>query len=213
MNEHVASNLKSFREKLGWTQEHLAAAADISVRTVQRAEKDGDLGAETLLALAAVFEISVADLQRPSTSAEGIGQALAEAKKRYKLISLTRIERASDLRAFMGAHGWQVDHVTGLSDEQEDEIALFEELLKDYGDIWSDIEPTQQREAVKTIFESVSRLQASGLCVAAGLDPMRLTSAGASEPWTMNILRVLVSSVAEPNVVLMRHRNVPVQFQ
>ena len=81
---------------------------------------------------------------------------MAEAAKRYKLIPLTRVERASDLRLFMGAHAWQVDHVAGLSEEQEDEIAVLAELLRDYGDLWSDFGPTGQRDALKTIFDSIA---------------------------------------------------------
>jgi transcriptional regulator with XRE-family HTH domain len=212
MSEQVAKNLRRLREMLGWTQEHLAEAAGLSARTVQRAERNGELSAETLQGLAAVFDISVADLQRAWLSDEEVKEAIEEAAKRYKLIPLTRVERASDRRPFMGAHAWQVDHIAGLSEEQEDEIAVLEELLRDYGDLWSDIGPTEQRDALKTIFESVDRLQAGGLCVAAGLDVMRLVSPASREPWTMEVLRVLVSSAAEPRLTAFREKNRPVRF-
>ena len=60
MSEHVASKLKLFRQVLGWTQEHLAEAAGLSSRTVQRAENGEEMSGETLQALAAVFDLSVA---------------------------------------------------------------------------------------------------------------------------------------------------------
>ena len=139
-------------------------------------------------------------------------EAVEEAAKRYKLIPLTRVDRASDLRPFMGAHAWQVDHVSGLSEEQEDEIAVLAELLRDYGDLWSDIGPTGQRDALKTIYESIGRLQAGGLCVGVGLDAMKLVSPGSPDPWTMDVLRVLVSAAAEPQMAVLREKNSPVRF-
>lgn len=212
MSEQVATNIKRFRQILGWTQEHLAEAAGLSARTIQRAESEGDLGAETLLALAAVFDISVADIQRTWPTDEEMRQATLEAAKKYKLVPLTRVERASDLRSFMGMHAWQVDHVDGLSEEQEDEVAVLSELLRDYGDLWSDIGPTGQRDALKTIYESIERLQASGLCVGIGVDAMRLVTRGSTDPWTMDVLRVLVSSAAEPKTAVLREKNCPVRF-
>lgn len=212
MSEQVAKNLRRFREMLGWTQEHLAEAAGLSARTVQRAERDGELGAETMQALAAVFDVSVADLQRPWPTDDEVRTAIEEAAKRYKQIPLTLLTRASDLRPFMGADAWQVDHVAGLSEQQEDEIAVLEDLLRDYGDLWSDIGPTERRDAVKTIFESVDRLQADGLCVAAGLDEVRLLGPGFKAPLTMEVLRVLISSASQPQLTALREKNRPIRF-
>ena len=90
MREQVAKNLKRFREILGWTQEHLAEAAGLSGRTIQRAERDGAPSAETMLALAAVFEIPVADLQRAWSTEEDVRAALERAARRYTAIPLTR---------------------------------------------------------------------------------------------------------------------------
>ncbi|ABV89229.1 helix-turn-helix domain-containing protein [Shewanella pealeana] len=49
--------VKSLRQEKGWTQQHLADACAISLRTVQRVEKEGSASNETLLGLCAVFEI------------------------------------------------------------------------------------------------------------------------------------------------------------
>lgn len=59
--------------------------------------------------------------------------------------------------------------LAGRSEQQEDEITVLEEVLTDYGDLWLAIGPTERRDAVKTIFESVDQLQAAGLDVAACL--------------------------------------------
>ncbi|GLX78079.1 hypothetical protein tinsulaeT_14190 [Thalassotalea insulae] len=54
--------VKHFRKNNGWSQELLAKASGLSLRTVQRAEKDGNSSAETQLALAAAFDISPQEL-------------------------------------------------------------------------------------------------------------------------------------------------------
>lgn len=62
--------IKELRLQKSWTQEQLASAAGLSLRTVQRAEKDGACSLETTQALAAVFEVSPADLKVDSSQAE-----------------------------------------------------------------------------------------------------------------------------------------------
>ncbi|WP_152226336.1 2TM domain-containing protein [Pseudomonas sp. SCB32] len=54
--------VKSLRLARAWSQEHLAELASLSVRTVQRIENDEQASLETLSALAAVFDVTVAEL-------------------------------------------------------------------------------------------------------------------------------------------------------
>lgn len=57
-------NLRALRLSRGWTQSHLADAAGVSLRTVQRVERDGNAASETVLSLAAVLEATPAELQK-----------------------------------------------------------------------------------------------------------------------------------------------------
>lgn len=78
------SNINKFRElrlARAWSQEQLAEIAGLSVRTVQRIENGERPCLETLSALAAVFEVNVAEL----SGSEGYGddsldQRITEAK-------------------------------------------------------------------------------------------------------------------------------------
>ena len=54
--------VRALRERKSWSQEHLASAAGLSVRTVQRVEVDNIASAETRLALAAALDVPVAEL-------------------------------------------------------------------------------------------------------------------------------------------------------
>ncbi len=54
--------IRNERRKRGWSQEELAAAAGLGVRTIQRIESSGAASSESAKCLAAVFELPVARL-------------------------------------------------------------------------------------------------------------------------------------------------------
>ena len=54
--------LKQARHSKGWTQQHLADASELSLRTIQRLEKTGNIAAESLQAVCAVLDVSPPDL-------------------------------------------------------------------------------------------------------------------------------------------------------
>jgi len=51
--------IRKLRESKSWTQEHLASAAGVSLRTIQRMEADGSSSAESRLAVAAALGVPV----------------------------------------------------------------------------------------------------------------------------------------------------------
>ncbi|RBP48906.1 helix-turn-helix domain-containing protein [Arenicella xantha] len=57
-----AKKMKVLRQSRNWTQQHLADVCSLSMRTIQRVEKDGVASNETVAAYAAVFELDSADL-------------------------------------------------------------------------------------------------------------------------------------------------------
>jgi transcriptional regulator with XRE-family HTH domain len=67
------SKIKEMRERFGMTQDHLAGAAGVDRRTVQRAE-EGRGSLDTLAGLASALRVSVPDLKRsPPEQAEMAG--------------------------------------------------------------------------------------------------------------------------------------------
>ncbi|MFT5543863.1 MAG: DNA-binding XRE family transcriptional regulator [Glaciecola sp.] len=56
------NTVKALRQKNSWTQQLLADACDLSLRTIQRVEKEGIASKETTMSLCAVFEIRQGEL-------------------------------------------------------------------------------------------------------------------------------------------------------
>jgi len=70
------------REQRAWSQEHLAAVAGLSTRTLQRIEAGAGASHDTCLALAAALDVAVGDLAAdgsaaPATSGEMMTNAHA----------------------------------------------------------------------------------------------------------------------------------------
>ncbi|NKB33143.1 MAG: helix-turn-helix domain-containing protein [Pseudomonadales bacterium] len=61
--------VRKLRTQRSWSQDQLGEAAGLSLRTIQRIEKEGTCSLESSQALAAVFEIDVASLQIDSDTA------------------------------------------------------------------------------------------------------------------------------------------------
>lgn len=57
-----SKKIKELRNKKLWSQEELAAASSLSLRTIQRIEKDGISSVESLKALASVLEVKAEDI-------------------------------------------------------------------------------------------------------------------------------------------------------
>ncbi|WP_312546462.1 helix-turn-helix transcriptional regulator, partial [Pantoea eucalypti] len=77
------NRFKEHRLVRAWSQEQLAEMAGLSTRTVQRIENGERPGLETLSALAAVFEVNVADLTGPQNGEDqALDQRITDARSR-----------------------------------------------------------------------------------------------------------------------------------
>ena len=67
-----SEKIKQLRLDKGWTQQQLADACGVSMRTVQRVEKLGIASVDTTAALCAVFQLERRQLLRLSTEAYAV---------------------------------------------------------------------------------------------------------------------------------------------
>jgi transcriptional regulator with XRE-family HTH domain len=59
----IGDKLKALREAKSWSQGHLAEAAGLNIRTIQRIEAGEPPSDETMLCLAAAFDVDVSELE------------------------------------------------------------------------------------------------------------------------------------------------------
>ncbi len=69
-----AQRIKSQRNQRGWTQQHLADACGVSLRTIQRVERYGTASNDTAMSIASAFEIKTAEILRTHSEDEMLTQ-------------------------------------------------------------------------------------------------------------------------------------------
>ncbi|HUL92662.1 MAG TPA: helix-turn-helix domain-containing protein [Burkholderiales bacterium] len=74
---------QKLRLKRGWSQQQLAEASGLSVRTIQRIETGHPASVETLKSLAAVFEIDFSTLNPEQTMTSSVAEKQEEEAFRY----------------------------------------------------------------------------------------------------------------------------------
>jgi transcriptional regulator with XRE-family HTH domain len=83
--------IKALRQKHNWTQQLLADACDVSLRTIQRVEKEGAASKETSMSLCAVFEVRQGELIKLDETQKMELSDPEKAKKFYLIIILSSL--------------------------------------------------------------------------------------------------------------------------
>ena len=225
MNEVIAANIRNRRENRAWTQEHLAEAAQISVRTVQRAEEGRGMSAETLSAIAGALDVRIEELRHEprqaladllgvpleSLTPELIASKIDDAQVKYATIPLRAVEQSADLALALKADAFCLDCLPP-ADEVQDVAAELEQWLADLLDIRGDLSAVQQREQLKALFDVVAQLRALDCSVSVGLHRHALRfESGMPMPWCT--LYVIVAAQDQAKRFALVERNAPVSFR
>jgi transcriptional regulator with XRE-family HTH domain len=204
----IGKNIRQHREERHLTQEELAMIAGVDARTIQRAESGQKLALETLKAIASAFDTTIDDLSKDQQDA-----ALAKFRAKYSVIDLQPLEQGADLCRLFGTHAYHFQRKGKFTDDQADSIAEFEQLVKDYGEIWGELEPMQRRDAEKNIQAVMERLLSLELAISTGVETMKIRfQTGTSEPFHCSVLYVAIVPGRQPLGALVREKGGPVQF-
>lgn len=217
MLNSIGQNVRKFRNAKSWTQEQLADIAKVTARTIQRIES-GDVppSAETLLALAGAFDVSVDDLRRAPEEwdrlAEQAQKFFKEFDDRYEVVKLERISRASNLtRLFSGVNALLCEHVDLSNDAEEDAFHNLQVLLRDCFDFWGDF-PESHRDVERDLQKLIDELADLALVAAAGAHTRRLRSVANNVPVTFDVLYVMVSRGTDPKLHVAIDKKAQVQL-
>jgi transcriptional regulator with XRE-family HTH domain len=208
--DSIGANIRRLRQARCWTQEQLASAAQLDVRTIQRAEGGQLIAAETLQAIAGAFDEPLESLSLPPIDLEKVAAAI---QARYSIIALHPIDRATAMEPLLlGSHAFSYHKLGLTTDVDEDLAAEFEQLLRDTLDIWSDIEPIQRRDLVRHLQDKLDALREHGLVVTAGTQGLRPRMSTGTGSIVFHVIYVAVSPAAKPVLFLARDKAEPVSF-
>ena len=93
-------SVQKLRLQRGWSQEQLAQVSGVSARTIQRIERGQTPSLETLKALAAVFDVDLAQLRTPTMTDEALAAAPAPVAPGWSPQEMLAFARVRRLRAF-----------------------------------------------------------------------------------------------------------------
>ncbi|WP_133469953.1 helix-turn-helix transcriptional regulator [Paraglaciecola marina] len=85
------NTIKLLRQKHNWTQQLLADACDVSLRTIQRVEKEGAASKETTMSLCSVFEVRQGELIKLDNTETAVKADHKKVQKLYLIIILSSL--------------------------------------------------------------------------------------------------------------------------
>jgi transcriptional regulator with XRE-family HTH domain len=188
----------------------MAIAAGVDVRTVQRGEAGQPLSLESLRAIAAAFDTTIDGLR---LSTADLQKAIEEFKKNFVVIELSPLEQGRRLALLLdGVHAHLVHRAGDLSDTQADALAVFEQNLQDWLDLWHDLEPLQRRDAEKSLQEDIAALTSLDVHLSAACETLAL-NLGTGEAMRFPTLYVAATVGDRPLGALVRDRNTQFTFR
>ncbi len=130
--------VRSERERRAWSQEHLAQAAGLGLRTIQRIESGGHASFESALAIASALEVSVDELaakgarREQQVSRKRIGLGFAMATGLVAAVFVARFALAEQYQVDLGVNvnGGDQDKRALIIDEGEQATLQFDGQLK-----------------------------------------------------------------------------------
>jgi len=150
-----AEKIKFERKKHGWSQEQLAGITDLSVRTIQRVEKNGVASLDTLQALASAFDLKVEDISFNTDK--------NQESRNPKVHFLTRLKSGNEIISSMGKREmYQRSHDELKNEEEAELVGSFFDNIVDLGDIWDDLRETDKIRYTFNLNEEIKMLEGHG---------------------------------------------------
>src|SRR3984885_12912155 len=109
--------VQQLRDERAWTQEQLAAIAGVETRTIQRVEKDQTKNQETLLAIAAAFDVGLDAIRTKWRVAES------------RLLRTWLVTSYNEFVRVQEAHPWQMSYRSVIAPLTEDGQTQADELV------------------------------------------------------------------------------------
>lgn len=137
---HIAETLRRLRSAIGWTQENLAAEANLTTRTIEKLESGRHSPNEqTLRSIARAFNVPVALFDK--TTQEEFDRLTAEIERtatKKLMVPIFPIRTANDFLArYDEWDAWRIDISAVEGEEAQETAAALADYLGDLDGIWS----------------------------------------------------------------------------
>ncbi len=170
-SSEISSFIKLFRDMYELKQEFLAERANISLRTLERAEsgKEKDRPSDNSLkriAKALMLEEDFFTKIHAIKTKEESEREAREREKNYTKIVLTKSTNAKDIiNRLSGSHMYWSDVLINENDEAEELAANLVDYLQDLGDSLDDISETNKLEMRRELQRMIDELEVHGFVV------------------------------------------------
>lgn len=200
----VAANLQRIRLAQRLSQEQLARASGVDTRTIQRMERGTVVArADTIVRVAAALGTTPDELEKEPPPDPSV-----KATARFETVTLTPVRSGRDLVALLlGRHATSFEEIDIEMEADLDAIAKFQQEVYEYGDILSDLGPSERRTLEKSLDESLGGLREMGLHVAGTARTYRLQG-GVMDGAAWRITYVVVARREVSSVLRDTHRPV-----
>jgi transcriptional regulator with XRE-family HTH domain len=199
MQTVIGQNIRKLRGLNSWTQEHLAEAASVTSRTVQRAEAGEPLGAESLQALAGALNTTLEELRRDQDE-EAVQRYLA----RFARVTLQPLVAGPELLALMPSAAAVLVEASSsdLAVRHADAIAVLRDSLVDLLDVWGELAASQQLDQVRALRVTLQTVMDAGGRVSVGMYNAKVPTPPGQPEFQLQTLVVLIATEAVPMALI-----------
>ena len=188
--------VRSLRNRRGWTQEQLATMTSLSPRTIQRIERGEVMPTdETLLSLAAVFDIDVNQLKLCAEQSQWSEEQVRKFLDDFQKIDfLPLIQSGRHLMQIAGGAELGTYGYSPLENNEEAElVGGFLQDVRDWGDIWIELNMIERARAEVELNERIEELARNGYWLFGQRKKKKLLFPHTSNPsvWTIRYLYIV----------------------
>jgi transcriptional regulator with XRE-family HTH domain len=179
--QYIADQIRLLRKIVRLTQENLADAANLSTRTIEKAESGRHRPDEqTLRSIARAVGFDVRVFEKPTPEQQARQKAEMERAIRKSLPVPTKpVRTASDfLAAFNQRHAAHIDTSAVEGDEAMDIAAAMTDWLTELNDVWDDCSQGQCLECARSFAELCEQIEGLGYLCHMGHYRQRLRERG-----------------------------------
>jgi len=121
---------------------------------------------------------------------ETLASEAGPGQPRFALLPRIRTGKALS-NAIANAHAYLLDHDEPNSETEAKAIGGFLQTVRDWGDIWSDLEPSQHVEACVSLAKDIQAIEAAGFLVFGRSERRRMHLADNVFDWPVTVITVV----------------------